>query len=350
MNKKTYFLGCPTPDGFSTHLRDDINSGEFITYIIKGGPGTGKSSLMKKIAEELSEIDEPELYYCSSDPDSLDAVVFRKIKAIIVDGTSPHVFEPDYPGVREVIVDLGTCWNVDSLKSDRENIISASDRNKKYHALVKRYLRAIISLNDDIMSIGDANINKNKLDAYCTRLASRLFPKKKNCTGKISFKQITSITPKGVLTHTDLFEGMTVFKIEDENFAVTDRLLKRLAQTAVSYGYDVTVSKNVFLSGSSYEHIIIPELNTAFVSCDIEYTAKINAMRFYDRLAVREKRKRVAFNRGVAKDLTNEAVLALQTAKDIHDELESYYIKAMDFDAVDKMKDKLKSLILKISF
>lgn len=52
---------------------------------------------MKKIAGELSEIDEPELYYCSSDPDSLDAVVFRKIKAIIVDGTSPHVFEPDYP-------------------------------------------------------------------------------------------------------------------------------------------------------------------------------------------------------------------------------------------------------------
>lgn len=137
MNKKTYFLGCPTPDGFSTHLRDDIDSGEFITYIIKGGPGTGKSSLMKKIAGELSEIDEPELYYCSSDPDSLDAVVFRKIKAIIVDGTSPHVFEPDYPGVREVIVDLGTCWNVDSLKSDRENIISASDRNKNTMRLLR---------------------------------------------------------------------------------------------------------------------------------------------------------------------------------------------------------------------
>lgn len=67
-DQKTYFLGCSTPDGFLTHLKDDISSESYITYIIKGGPGTGKSSMMKKIANELLCYDTPELYYCSSDP------------------------------------------------------------------------------------------------------------------------------------------------------------------------------------------------------------------------------------------------------------------------------------------
>ena len=30
-----FFLGHSTPDGFSTHLSDDINSGTFTTYIQK---------------------------------------------------------------------------------------------------------------------------------------------------------------------------------------------------------------------------------------------------------------------------------------------------------------------------
>lgn len=339
--QQTYFLGCPTPDGFLTHLRDDIGSKEFITYIIKGGPGTGKSSLMKRIAKELENVDMPELYYCSSDPDSLDAVLFRKLKVIIVDGTSPHVVEPDYPGVSEIIVDLGRCWDSMKLSSEKENVISATDRNKKYHALAKRYIRAVTSLNDDIMAIGESCLNKAKLDAYCDRLCARLLPKKKNGCGKISFRQITSVTPKGVLTHSNLFEGKNVYMLDDDNFAVTDHLLKRFAQTAAAMGYEVIASTNVFLSGCTYQHIIIPELNTAFVSGNVSYTAKINALRFYDRPALRDKRKRLAFDRGVAQELVLETVTALKTAKDIHDELESYYIKAMDFDKVNKAADEL---------
>ena len=45
-------------------------------YLIKGGPGTGKSSLMRRVAGEAEKRGYGVEYYrCSSDPTSLDAIL-----------------------------------------------------------------------------------------------------------------------------------------------------------------------------------------------------------------------------------------------------------------------------------
>ena len=87
-----YFLGANTPQGFVSRF-DQLGSAEdgWRKFVIKGGPGTGKSSMMKRIAAELEQYcDEIELVYCSSDIESLDALVVPGIKASIADGTAPH--------------------------------------------------------------------------------------------------------------------------------------------------------------------------------------------------------------------------------------------------------------------
>ena len=344
MSNRTYFLGCPTPTGFETHLGDDIKSGKFFTYIIKGGPGTGKSTLMKKIAAALSDVDPAELYYCSSDPDSLDAVVFRKLGVIFVDGTAPHIFEPTYPGARERLLDLGRFWNGDKLRDSADEIIANSDANQKLHQRAKRYLTAICNLNADTMSTGESALLKEKLDAYAKRLSAKLMPKTGRPSGKISLRQITSITPKGVMTHEAALDGYDRYVIGDPYYAVTDSLLKSLSALAANAGYDVIASKNVFLSGCVYEHVVIPELSIAFVSGETAYadgSAKINALRFYDRDLLRERRRRFLFNASAKRELTLAAVEALAHAKSVHDDLERSYIGAMDFDAIAKLTDDL---------
>ena len=45
-----YFLGAMTQNGFSTEFGKIMADKEYFTFILKGGAGTGKSSLMKKIA------------------------------------------------------------------------------------------------------------------------------------------------------------------------------------------------------------------------------------------------------------------------------------------------------------
>ena len=60
-------------------------------YILKGGPGCGKSSLMRRVAQAMEEKGASVEYIaCSGDPDSLDAVVFPALNTAIVDGTAPH--------------------------------------------------------------------------------------------------------------------------------------------------------------------------------------------------------------------------------------------------------------------
>ena len=50
-----YFLGSMTPGGFVTQFGEYVNSDSFYTYVLKGAAGTGKSSLMKKIADRFEE-------------------------------------------------------------------------------------------------------------------------------------------------------------------------------------------------------------------------------------------------------------------------------------------------------
>ena len=48
-------------------------------YLIKSGPGCGKSTLMKRLARKAEQQGQPiERVHCASDPDSLDGVVFLR--------------------------------------------------------------------------------------------------------------------------------------------------------------------------------------------------------------------------------------------------------------------------------
>ena len=61
------------------------------TLIIKGGPGGGKSTLLARVYEAFAKrFDDIELIHCSSDVESVDAVIMPKIKVAVVDGTPPH--------------------------------------------------------------------------------------------------------------------------------------------------------------------------------------------------------------------------------------------------------------------
>ena len=73
---------------------------------------------------------------CSSDPDSLDGVIFPQIRACIADGTSPHVIEPRFPGAVEELVNLGDYWDAEQLRVHAEGIRAAALKNSAYRSTV----------------------------------------------------------------------------------------------------------------------------------------------------------------------------------------------------------------------
>ena len=77
VNSIQYFLGANSPTGFYS-LYDQLLPPEQASaiYILKGGPGCGKSTLMRRVAALAQEAGEPvEYILCSGDPDSLDAIL-----------------------------------------------------------------------------------------------------------------------------------------------------------------------------------------------------------------------------------------------------------------------------------
>ena len=91
-----YFLGANSPTGFYSlysHLLPPDQARAI--YILKGGPGCGKSTLMRRVAARMEQEGfQTEYILCSGDPASLDAVVFPQVKAALVDGTAPHGTAP----------------------------------------------------------------------------------------------------------------------------------------------------------------------------------------------------------------------------------------------------------------
>lgn len=131
-----FFLGANTPGGFVGYIDDlyDAKDG-WQAYIIKSGPGTGKSSLMRAVLDKLTDLgQEAEVICCSSDPNSLDGVLFPALKMCILDGTAPHVIEPSYWGAVEQIIPLASCMDTALLHRQAPAVIAATDANKAMHA------------------------------------------------------------------------------------------------------------------------------------------------------------------------------------------------------------------------
>ena len=88
-----FFLSANAPTGFYSlfdQLVDPYTDNAL--YILKGGPGSGKSTFLNIIAEGLSEAGlSVEYIHCSADPNSLDAIYIPALKIACADGTAPQV-------------------------------------------------------------------------------------------------------------------------------------------------------------------------------------------------------------------------------------------------------------------
>ena len=343
---ESYFLGAMTQYGFSTEIGKLIDDKDYFTYILKGGPGTGKSTLMKKIAEEFGDGEHIIKFYCSSDPHSLDAVVLCKSKIIVVDGTSPHVFDPVYPGVHQKIVNLGDSWNDDTLKKHGDKIISVTDKNKSLLARAKRFSGALSNICYDTYFCSQNFLDTGKLTLYVNRLAKKIMNKKSNGSGSKIIRQLSALTEYGYVIRNETLDSyIDVYSINDKNFSAANKFIEIISDEAVKRGFDVIVCPSVVFNNDVYENVLIPELGIAFISnSDLtnigdKFERHINLERFYDKDFMTQMKSRFKLNKTYIKNLVVEISDTIKTAKSFHDEIEKYYIEAMNFQKIEDVGD-----------
>lgn len=343
------FLGANTPKGFVSFFDELYNPYKTTNaYIIKGGPGTGKSTFMKKIGTALHMKGiSTEWVYCASDPGSLDGIIAPEIGFSIADGTSPHVLEPRFPGCAENIVNLGEFWNENELKDKAEKIRTLTLENSLYHRRSAGYLSAAGSVNDEIRMIISPFINEDKINSFALRFTMREIPKKKkSAPGKRAKRFISAITPGGIVFMDDTVNALAarIIGIEDEYSAVSNIIMERIGENAVRNGYDV-IFCHCPMRPKECEHLIIPELSLCLmtvksghenaVACD----RLIHSKRFMHE-GIKSNRTLLKFDKRLKAELINEGIEKLKKAKAVHDELEKLYIDSMDFKALNEFGDR----------
>ncbi len=345
-----FFLAANSSNGFFS-LFDELydSSDGWRAYIIKGGPGTGKSGVMKKIASAAEEKGfYVEKIICSGDPDSLDAIIIPQIKICFADGTAPHTMEPQYPGAVEEIINLGECWNSRKLFEQREHILTITNCNKALHKQSARYVGACSTAFADSAKIEAAVAIEEKAENYATRFISR----KCSCKNSMGTEQkrfLSGVSPQGYITLFDTAQTLCdeIYSVTDEGYYASGMLMHALCRCAVANGIDVISCLNPFAPQGNPLHIIFPQERIGFFTSNSLQNFKpiayknINATRFFDAQTLSSYKKRLEFNKKAGTQLLNEAVCLLEKAKKVHDELETYYINAMDFNLLNEMTDKI---------
>ncbi len=339
------FLGANTAEGFLNKFynKDD----NLYTYIIKGGPGCGKSSFMKAVAKRAEELNKPVIKApCSSDPNSLDAVILPEQNIMIADGTSPHVLDPVYPGVKAEIINFGEFWNKEMLKRNADKIIEITDKNKTLHKKASVCLNALGRVKRDNFSIYLAAADIKNAAHFAANLANRYLAKNsKRAKERVCF--LSGETPEKSVFYPNTVDCFCQKKIiiNDPTLAVSGIMMSVIRDIALNNGYNIITARNHILASEKIDHIIVPEANVAFCSENdfVKFTdtiRRIRAERFCNKEMVKKSANRIALNKKLETAFLSQTHKLLTEAKQVHDQLEEHYIKAMNYDLLNNYTQK----------
>lgn len=357
---KNYYAGGNTARGFHSLFHSNLQGLDRL-FILKGGPGTGKSSLMKKVGSAWAGKGyDIELIHCASDNHSIDGVIIPALKVGIVDGTAPHVIEPTAPGAIEEYINLGEAWDSDKLTADKKAIVKLSGKITDSFQTAYSTFAEALKIHDEWEKIYINSMDFDKANMLTDNLIDKLFGKiKLNKKADVKHRYLGAATPKGAVDFVpNLTEDLSKrYFIKGRPGSGKSTMLKKLASVAEERGFDVEVYHCGF-DPHSLDMVIVRELGFAIFDSTAPHEyfpsgATDEIIDMYEELIA------PGTDEIFAEDLAEissrystkmkEAISYLANAKALHDELENIYVGAMDFDVVDGIQEKIQAKIEKIA-
>ncbi|RBW68003.1 PRK06851 family protein [Bacillus taeanensis] len=349
---KHFFAGGNTAKGFYS-LYDSVLQNLNRIYILKGGPGTGKSSLMRKIGTKMiNKGYNIEMIHCSSDNDSIDGVIIPSLKVGIVDGTAPHIIEPKAPGAVEQYINLGTAWNSAKLSENTEVIRDLNAQISSSYQNAYNSFSEALAIHDEWEEIYIKNMNFEEANKLTNELIEQFFGARTlTKTSTIVHRFLGAATPTGPV---DYIQNLTShlskrYFIKGRPGSGKSTMLKKIAKAAQNKGFNAEVYHCGF-DPNSLDMVILPELSVAIFDSTAphEYFPEHNSDEIVD-MYVRtitsgtdEKYAETLNNiKKRYSEKMKEGTAYLAEAKNLHDQLESYYIDAMDFSEINTITQQI---------
>jgi len=362
---KNVFPGSNSAYGFYSLYNHIYGPQAARVYVIKGGPGVGKSSFMRAIGDEMLRHGlDVEYHHCASDNDSLDGVVIPGAGVALVDGTAPHVVDPVYPGAVEEIINLGAFWDGAALSGKKGPIIRLTGEIGRHFSQAYRLLAAsrlyLQGIEECFRQAGEEDAagsgGEAALDRIFLQLAREILGGKKGDYGPRRPRRLfaTAITPRGTVSYLhDLAGGLPyVYVLRGEPGTGKEKIIGRLLDAASAKGLFVE-AYHCALDPCRVDHLVIPQLKVALINSVEPHIYDVPGV-YREASTGVEVEKMPPGLRAESEDFRRHyrealqgAVSFLQKAKLLHDELESYYTAQVDFAAVDRLRKEVLERIWK---
>jgi len=331
--------------------------------ILKGGPGVGKSTFMKKLGKAFEEKGlDLEYHWCSSDNNSLDGLVIGNQQYCFLDGTAPHTVDPRFPGAVDEIINLGEFWNRDEIAFNRNEVIELTQNISHCFDRAYNRLKETSLAYNEWKSYNEEARDKRAVNRNILALTEDFLQDAKASSNKPRHLFAGAITPQGMVSKVDTIidSDCALFVIKGDPGTGQQGLFNYALNLINLYNVYAEVYHNPF-DPDEIDIILLPDTRAALVNISSQffYYSRVlhgsNYKRLLDfnqlvRKSVFDSYAKLIFN---ARDRVDsgikEAVSFIQTAKEYHDELESYYIPAMDFEAIDTLREKLVDELLENS-
>ena len=333
----TYFAAANGYDGFRSYFGYLFKPEKYERlYILKGGPGTGKSTLMRGLEAHFSALGfGTKKILCSSDTNSLDGVIIHceNKKFAVIDGTAPHEVDAKIPGAYDEIINLGTAWDKEMLVKQRKEILDASEKKNIHYKKAYEFLKLASNFS-------------NRLNAIKHQSSAIFFEEIENDI-------LCDLTNKnnGRMTDIKLISSFGKFGhaiLKDEFLPKTKRIFvlgksgtEALFMTCL-YKSAVQKRVNFTLFPSPFSHDIIEgiylEDNNTFVSTILEAETKIDTSHYADFI---NDDATTTFSDSIHTELLKRAKEEFTLASSAHFELERIYTPLMNFDKISKIRDQI---------
>ena len=350
-----FFLGALAPSGFSGWFAQAAAEPGTRPWLIKAGPGCGKSTFMRRIAERaavrpVGEGGCIERIHCSSDPASLDGVRLPS-GDLILDATAPHTLDCKYPDAAERIISFNSTLDHAYLECHSVEVLEAGNGNTALLRRASADFALACALLQRRRQAAAALLGTDKLDRFTARMAARLMTARRGTKpGTRRIRLLSAPTPGGITTFADTIPALadTIYVIQDAYGAAAARMLSILSEYAYQNGYEAIVCRCAS-DQSKIDHLILPGLRLAVATANpwhpLRYAGQktIRATRFLggDRLAAKQGILR--FQKRIAGQLIARTCQTQAEAKRIHDKLETYYVHATNFAGVDALRQSVEA-------
>lgn len=337
IKERDFFAAANSSNGFKSYYDRIFRNGDVdYLYIIKGGSGTGKSRMMHDLADvALKNNDTVEYFYCSSDPKSLDGVIFKNKRIAVIDGTAPHTVDPKLPGCIDGILDVGRFLNSKKLIENKKTIEKIVSEKSRLYDIAYSYLSCAGEADKICDKITAKAFDYVKAGIWADRFLNS-FKSSENCSENVRI--CSSISYMGKLRHST-FETLAdrIYRIIPKSGAEY-LLIRTLYDHAKKYSLRMTVSYTP-LDDNKID-LIYFEDDGVCVTVSDENTEKdyirVNTERFCDKEMHRQYKNRLKCLSKIREEQINSAIEVMKEIFELHLELEVIYSSAMDFDAKEK--------------